>query len=133
MDSIATSISTYILPHWPFVAATMIFMITGQVVKTSVFTKDAYRTRKPVWFFWWGRKTLALHPILGGMLLGFIWRNPEAAVTSLPGSMCYFAMAGCFSVWAYELIKGIAKREGFDIDLPGVDDTVPPPAPPAAK
>jgi hypothetical protein len=32
------------------------------------------------------------------------------------------------------MIKGIAKKEGFDIELPGVDDSTPPPSnPPAAK
>jgi hypothetical protein len=131
LSAIAAFVNANILPHWPIVAAMMIFMVIGQVVKTSVFTKDAYRTNKPVWLFWWGRKTLAIQPIFAGMILGTLWRNPEAGVTTLAGSMGYFAMAGCFSVWAYEMIKGIAKKEGFDIDIPGVDDTVPPPAPPA--
>jgi hypothetical protein len=45
--------------------------------------------------------------------------------------MGYFALAGAVSVWAYELLKGLAKREGIDLKLPGVDDsTIPPSAPP---
>lgn len=50
---------------------------------------------------------------------------PAGAGDQAPG-MGYFAMAGAFSVWAYELLKGLAHKEGIDIDLPGVDDSTPP-------
>lgn len=126
MDSAVSFINTNLLPHWPFFAAMIILMITGQVVKTNIFTKDAYKTKKPLWLYYWGRKTLALHPILAGMILGTIWKNPEAGVKTVPACMGYFAMAGAFSVWAYELLKGLAHKEGIDIDLPGVDDSTPP-------
>jgi len=134
MGEIAEFVNTNVLPHWPFVAAMTIFMVVGQVMSKNVFTRDAHKTNKPVWLFWWGRKTLALHPILAGMILGLIWRDPEEGVKGLAASMGYFAMAGTFSVWAYETLKGLAKKEGIDLDLPGVDDTIPPapPAPPAS-
>ena len=131
MDGIAEFVNTNLLPHWPFVAAMVIFMIIGEVTTKNIFTRNAHKTNKPVWFFWWGRKTLALHPIVAGMVLGSVWRNPEAGVDTLVESMAYFAMAGGFSVWAYEFLKGMAKKEGIDIDLPGVDESIPP-APPAA-
>jgi hypothetical protein len=129
MDEIVTFINTNLLPHWPFVCAMLIFMIIGQVVKTSVFPKDGWKTHKPVWLFWWGRKTLPLHPIVAGMLMGLVWHSPEAGVTTTAACVGYFAMAGAISVWAYEFLKGLAKKEGIDLNLPGVDDSVPPSPP----
>lgn len=111
-----------VLVHWPFIAALVIFMLIGQVVKTSVFTKDAYVTRKPAWLFWWGRKTLTLHPIVGGVLTGLFWRHPEPGVGTLVECIGYFALSGALSVWTYEVLKGLAKKQGIDLDLPGVDE-----------
>lgn len=127
MDGVGTFIDQNLLPHWPFVCAMVVFMLVGQVVKTSVFPVDGWKSRKPVWLFWWGRKTLPLHPIAAGMLLGLVWRNPETGVDTLPECMGYFSMAGAFSVWAYEFLKQMAKKEGVNIALPGVDDSNPPP------
>jgi hypothetical protein len=127
-------ISDNLLPHWAFAAWLVVSMLIGQVMKTAVFPKDGYKTRKPLWLFWWGRKTLTLHPMIAGVLVGAIWRNPDPLVTNLPAGMAYFALAGALSVWAYELLKGIAKQRGIDLRLPGVDDsTSPPPAPPTGK
>jgi hypothetical protein len=130
VETVIDSIVKYVIPHWPFISALAIFMIIGQVVKNVIFTKDAYKTKKPLWFFWWGRKTLPLHPIAVGLAVGAIWRVPEAGITSLPASMGYFALAGALSVWAYEFLKGLAKKEGIDINLPGVDDSISPPSQP---
>lgn len=124
-------VTTQVLPHWPFAAAMVVFSIIGEVTTRNVFTKDAHRKNKPVWFWWWGRKTLALHPLLAGLVLGLFWRNPEPGVDTLVESCAYFAMAGGFSVWAYEALKGFAKKEGYEIDLPGVDESVPPKPPEA--
>lgn len=126
MQDVVNFVTESLLPHWPFLTALVIFMIIGQVVKSAVFTKDAHKTRSPKWLFWWGRKTLPLHPIAGGLVVGLVWRNPEPGIASLAASMGYFAMAGALSVWAYEFLKGLAKKEGIDISLPGVDDTLPP-------
>ncbi|MND04097.1 hypothetical protein D3C83_242220 [compost metagenome] len=46
---------------------------------------------------------------------------------TLVESCAYFAMAGALSVWAYETLKGFLKKEGYEIDLPGVDESVRPP------
>lgn len=127
MEDIAKFVTDSLLPHWPFLTALVIFMMGGQVVKMVVFPKNGHLTRKPVWLFWWGRKTLPLHPIVLGLLLGVVWRNPEPEVTSLAASMGYFAMAGALSVWAYEFLKGLAKKQGINLELPGVDDSLPPP------
>jgi hypothetical protein len=124
MDEIATFLNTNVLPHWPFFAALVLFMISGQVVTTNIFTKTAHRERKPVWFWWWGRKTLALHPMVLGILLGIVWRKPEVGVDTLPECMAYFATAGGLSVWGYEFLRGLAKKQGIDLNLLGVDENL---------
>lgn len=133
MEDTLKAIVDYLLPHWPFGAWLVISMLIGQVMKSAVFTKDGFKTRKPKWLFWWGRKTLTLHPIVAGLLIGLVWRNPEPSITSLPATMGYFSLAGALSVWAYEFAKGLAKKQGIDLRLPGVDDTtIPPSMPPSA-
>lgn len=129
MSDISDLINSDILPHWPFFAAMCFFMITGRVMTQNVFTKTAHLENKPVWFWWWGRKTLPLHPILLGILLGIIWRKPEPDIVRLIPRMGYFSLAGGLSTWCYEFIKSLAKKRGIDLDLPGVD-SVPPSAPP---
>jgi hypothetical protein len=129
LEDIVKFVTDSLLPHWPFLTTLVIFMMIGQVVKTVVFPRSGHLTRTPLWLFWWGRKTLPLHPILCGALLGVLWRSPEPGITSLPASIGYFAMAGALSVWAYEFLKGLAKKQGIDLSLPGVDETIPPPPP----
>jgi hypothetical protein len=121
MDETLTFINSYVLPHWPFFSALLFFMIIGQVLVKNVFTKEASLSNKPLWFWWWGRKTLPLHPIILGLLLGLMWTNPEPGIVNGVPCMAYFATAGGLSVWVYEFIKGIAKKKGINIDLLGVD------------
>jgi hypothetical protein len=66
-----------------------------------------------------------------GTLLGIVWRKPEAGVDTLPECMAYFATAGGLSVWGYEFLRGLAKKEGIDLNLPGVDESTPPSDPKA--
>jgi len=134
MEEISTFIDSNLVLHWPFFAAMVIFMISGQVMISNVFIRTAHQKHKPVWFWWWGRKTLALQPIILGLVLGVIWRNPEPGVDTLPDCMGYFALAGGLSVWAYEFLKGIMKKKGINLDLPGIDSIAPiaPIAPAAA-
>ena len=122
-------------PHWPFLMAAVVFMVVGQVMKGAVFTRArAYaqfvdqlpkqvsylpgRTRvkrrfRKVW--WWAYKTLPLHPVLTGIVLGFVIPEPEPGITG-PGASLYFAGAGALSVFLYQVIKSLAKRR--DIELP---------------
>jgi hypothetical protein len=39
----------------------------------------------------------------------------------------YFGFFGGMSTWAFEVIKGLAKKKGIDLEIPGGSD--PPPAP----
>lgn len=122
MDAITEFVNNNVIPHWPFIGVMVVFMIVMQVVKINIFTKTAHQKHKPVWFWWWGRKTLALQPIVVGMILGILWRNPEAGVDTLAECMGYFALAGSCSVWTYEILKGVAQKRGINLELPGVDD-----------
>jgi hypothetical protein len=129
MEEITTFVNTQLLPHWPFFAVMVIFMVIMQVVKSNVFTKKAHETHKPVWLWWWGRKTLALHPLALGALLGLVWRNPEPGIETLPACMAYFSLSGALSIAAYEVIKGLLAKKGININIPGVDETIPPTEP----
>jgi hypothetical protein len=107
--------------HWPFFAFAVVAMLFNQVIKSSVFTKKrAHEKGRVQWLFWWGWKTLPLHPVTVGFITGSIWRNPEGTEWPLIASMFYFALAGTLSVWLYQIIKGIAKKKGYDLgQLPG--------------
>ncbi len=129
MDDVMGFVNTHILQHWPFFSWLLIAMLIGQVVKNTVWTKKNAIKKRPHWFWWWGRKTMVLHPVLGGALLGLAWQNPEGGVEGITASMAYFAAAGGLSTWAYEGLKGLAKKKGVDLDIPGITPSSSPPAP----
>lgn len=123
-------IFTLLLPHWPALAWMAIAGITGRVMNKTVFTKaQATAKRDAPWkahFWWWGRNTLALHPLVAGLILGVFWRNPEGAETPWPtiASSMYFGAAGMLSTSAYEIVKGLLKKKGIDLD--GGESVMPP-------
>lgn len=150
MESLFEFAKDNLLPHWPFFSWILIAMMIGQVTKNALWTKQRAHARfvdqlpgnslakgearKPVkiqWLWWWGRKTLVLHPVAAGVVIGLIWQNPETADPAWPlaASIGYFAMSGALSTWAYEFLKSMAKkRAGIDLKLPGLDSK--PPKPP---
>lgn len=106
----------YSLIHWPFFAFAIVAMMINQVIKSSVFTKKRAITKsKMQWFFWWSYKTLPLHPVGLGALVGLVWLNPENDVWPIVASVFYFALGGTLSVWLYQIIKGLAKKRGLDL------------------
>ena len=115
--------STYILPHWQFVAWAIVSMLIGQVMKSAVWTKKRAHTKARFqWVFWWAYKTFPLHPVAAGAILGMIIRNPEGAdpAWAWPMAALYFGAAGALSVWLYQVLKGLAKRFGITMaPLPG--------------
>ena len=116
-------IKVQLLPHCPFLSWMVISMLIGQVLNKSVFTKKNMDSdKKPDWLYRWGRKTLVLQPVFAGLLVGLAWQNPEAAVVGIPASMAYFAVAGGLSTWVYELLKGLAKKKGVNLALPGLEN-----------
>jgi hypothetical protein len=113
--------------HWPFVAWLICSILIGQVVKATLWTKGHADTSKPRWFWWWAYKTMAIHPMAVGIIIGIFWTNPEEHVNGRAFSIAYFAMAGGLSTWAYEALKGLAKKKGIDLSLPGIPPSDPPP------
>ncbi len=122
MESFMTE-HVYSLVHWPFLAFAFVAMVINQFLKVSLFTKKRAHVKSKVqWFWWWGWKCLPLYPILIGGLVGVFWINPEGAdpCWSRIASFFYFAVSGAISISLYQVIKGIAKKRGYDIgDLPG--------------
>jgi hypothetical protein len=126
-------------PHWPFLMAMVAFMVIGQVMKGSVFTRErAYAQyadelprhvshlpgtprvlRKFRKFWWWTYKSLPLHPMLAGIALGMIIVEPEPGIVG-PEASLYFATAGACSVFLYQVVKGLLKRKDIELSpLPG--------------
>jgi hypothetical protein len=112
----------FLAPHWPGFAWVIIAMLIVQVLKGAVFTKlRAHKKQKTQWFWWWGYKVLPLQPMVLGALIGLLWTDPEGATPAWPrvASCIYFACFGGLSVWAFEVIKGLLKRRGIDLTIPG--------------
>ncbi len=129
MDDFLTA-HVWSLAHWPFMAWAIIAAVIGQVMKTSIWTrKRAHKKGKVQWLWWWGYKTLPIHPIVAGFLLGLIWLNPETADPgwAWPAASVYFATAGALSVSLYQVVKGLAKKKGVALTLPGESKTPPEP------
>ena len=119
MDKAIDILNMQVLPHWPFIAWFVIAMLVGQVMVKSIFTKKHAETLKPKWLWHWARKTLPLHPVFTGVVIGLLWRNPEAGVSGALPAATYFAVSGALSVWLYETIKRRAEKHGVDLTLPG--------------
>lgn len=122
------------IAHWPFLAAALIFAMAGQVVKATFFTKANIRKYKkdgPAWLgemLWWGRKTLPMHPVGLGVVMGLVPGMPVGpGIETAAATVLYFAFAGLCSTWAFSVIKQLAKKKGIDLDLPGDTSTTPPP------
>lgn len=119
-------VHTYVLPHAPFLGATLILLIVGQWL-SGVFTKSrAYRfygnTRAGKWkwrCFYWGRELLPAFPILLGVLIGLLWKDPEERGWRRAASVGYFASAGAVSMMLWAIIKGWSKKKGIALTLPG--------------
>lgn len=121
------------LPHWPGLCVFFILTIVGQHMSLKVFTRPrAYKNygkgagAKWKWrFFYWGRETLALQPILAGILIGLVWVDPEGHNWTRATSVGYFATAGTASLFGWALLKGLLKKRGIELQLPG-GESVPP-------
>jgi hypothetical protein len=116
-------VNEYVLAHWPFITFALVAGLTVQVFKAEVWTKRRAEAKgRWQWLFWWGRKTLALHPFVVGALLGLIPGMPTTvpAAESLAGRAVYYAAAGLASCWAFDVIQGLAKKRG--IVLTGINN-----------
>lgn len=126
MEDIPVAVMRFLGEHWPFLGAWVVFGIIIQVLKDAVFTQaNLARRGRFHAFYWWGYKTLPLQGMVLGLITGAIWTDPERVVNTRPAAMLYFAVAGALSVFAYQVIKGIAKKRNIDIDSPSSVGTDP--------
>jgi len=127
-------INNFIVPHWGFLVVSAVFALAGQVSKGTLWTKDnivKYKTNGPKWLgelMWWGRKTMPMHPVVGGLICGLIPGMPAPDDFSVTETVMYYVGAGVSSTWIFSVIKQLAKKKGIELDLPGVSQV--PPAPP---
>ena len=111
-----------LLSHWPFVVTALCLATVGQAVKQTLWTKD---NAAAFTVCWWGYKTKAAHPVIVGALLGVIPGMPVSpGVAEGSATVLYYAGAGIASTWGFALLKGFAKKRGYDLAMPG--DTTPP-------
>lgn len=106
-----------LLEHWPFILTALVFGGVGQAVKQTLWTKA---NAKKHTICWWGRKTMPAHPVVLGVLLGLVPGMPASpGVETTAAVALYYAGAGMFSTWGFALLKGFAKKRGYDLKMPG--------------
>jgi hypothetical protein len=94
--------------YWPLAVVTFSLMLVGKV-SAAVFHRGRAN------WMWWGHKTLTLQPLVWGTLTGLVFElMPNTSV--LAGIGC-----GVASVFMYQVLKGLLKQRGIDLDLPGLD------------
>lgn len=129
-----TFLTDSVLPYaqyiWPFVTATLVSMIVGQMLSHRLWTREnAARAR---WIAI-GRSTVPLHPIIAGAALGLVWPNPCGDTWPAAQSMAYFMLSGIAAFVGYLFIdKWVEKRFGVDLDVL-FDESTPPAAPSDAE
>lgn len=108
-----------VLDHWPFIAFALMAATVTQVFKGTVWTAAHAKGRGAIaGFYWWGRKTLPLHPVLVGAVFGLIPGLPLSTgmTHTLATAALYYGAAGLASTWAFSIVKSMAKRR--DVVLP---------------
>lgn len=107
----------FIVEHWPFISVALILSSFGHAAKQTLLTDDNVRKYK---IAWWGRKTMAIHPVIVGAGIGLLSAIPASSgVDGTVSRVLYFAFAGVMSTWGYSVAKGLLKRQGIDISMPG--------------
>jgi hypothetical protein len=97
-------------PHWAFFAWTVIAYVIGSFMRRHVFTRE--RAASSVSWSW-GRRTLPLHPMAAGVLVGLAYQ-PAALDGRIPATL-YFALAGALSPYVYDVVKCWAGKRGLTL------------------
>jgi hypothetical protein len=119
MDTFFDALEKYIIPHWPWITFSAIAAMLGQWFKTNIFTKEralVYSTSRRRFHyvtFYWGRRSMPLHPMFLGFFLGYFWL-PEGLEPL--ASNFYFAVAGMCSLWFFEAITRVLKAKGVEFN-----------------
>jgi hypothetical protein len=105
-------ILTILVSHWAFLAVAIILAIIGEVSKGIVLGEDKSNADKNL-FTKLYTKTLPLHPIIAGALLGLALSAtvPDFVMTGgMIGSVLYFAVSGALSSTIYNILKIIKPQ-----------------------
>lgn len=129
-----------VLPYgqylWPFVTASSVLAIVGQVLRNRLWTRENAAKWRWVAF---GRATIPAHPVLAGAALGVVWRNPCGDPWAVTQSISYFAVSGVAALIGYLILdKWMETKYGIDLDSMFVEPIYPseprkPSDPPPAK
>lgn len=95
--------------HWPFLAVALILGILGEVMKGLILGSDNKKVSESLFAYFY-KKTLALHPIFAGALMGAVLSAtiPDVVMTGgLVSSVLYFAVSGALSNTIYSLLKSL--------------------------
>lgn len=113
--------------HWPAWVMTATLAVIGQIMATRVFTRErAYRKwgddkrAKAVHLFWyWMRETQPFHPFFAALFLAAVWPDPENRNFRPVETAGYWIGCATASLFAWVIVKGIAKERGIELTLPG--------------
>lgn len=125
MLDIPTLISDYLLPHWGFVAYALVAAFLGELCKRRWFTREHALTSE------WAhrlRRTLPLHPVLLGGLLGYLPGMPAGpGVVGGTARSLYFALSGVLSTFLYDVVVQWLRDRGLPASP--LESSLPAPAP----
>lgn len=121
MDALLLALKNYILDHWSFVAAAIVLGFILQWMKLNVCPLERCASSK------WRRnmrRVLPLTVMVMGALLGLFTGIPTSVgVTTLSGRVLYFALAGVFASYVFNVIRQFTKNYG--VEIPIADDEPP--------
>lgn len=114
--------------HWPFFSVMVTLSVLGHIMSTRVFTrKRAYTDYGPsvlgqlehkLWH--WGRETLPFHPFMVAIfVLCPLWPDPEGDGLKPIATANYWIFCATLSLFAWIIVKAIAKERGITLALPG--------------
>jgi len=90
----------------------VIFYSIGEVMKKTI-TKEMATKNKRAWFF---RRTLPLHPVLAGIVVGMLPGMPASPeVVTIAEKCLYFALAGATCSWVVNSAKHWARDRGLPV------------------
>lgn len=96
-------VNNYVLPYWHLFVSAAILSLFLEFFKKYVFTKTLAASHT-VWL--WIRRTMPLHPVIAGALMGLIPGMPlPDGVKGTTAAALYYAGSGLLSTWGYDLFR----------------------------
>lgn len=119
MEDLWNFVRDELLPHWPFVVGYFGFVLLGQFMKLQVWSKKrAMTTGKGQEFFYFMRRTLALHAPATGLAVGCIpGMVASPGVEGLWGMILYWGGVGLFASFSFHAFSDFVKKKiGVDLE-----------------